>query len=407
MRSQRNGARMVAMLALACALRATEAQARGALGCCNGQSIACCCGNVGTAGESLAPPRPARLPLRQCNGVFFSSQASAWFNVDCLVPESQAKKGAHVDAEIPEVGRVKLWLVEIYPFPKLRPTENASSEHSTSSNQPAPPANSGRQAIEGRSSMSVQTVAAYRSALEVRTRQALPLAWAATQNDLGNALIDQANQVSGRDRAELLAQAIKALRSALEVRTREALPQDWAATQNNLGVALMNQAMLAAGQKRADLLTQAVTAYRSALEVYTRETLPQDWADTRSNLAELLFISGRFDEFLADLEQLRPQLPDDGHASLRSVCDALEILVLTALDRSADAKWHLAALRAQLVANPERFSFAWSWLESRTFVARSNDARVEKHRQRLLAIIDALSQPTNKALLEKLALLAR
>ena len=73
-----------------------------------------------------------------------------------------------------------------------------------------------------------------------------------------------------------------AYRSALEVRTREQLPQDWAMTQNNLGVALWDQAARTEGAKGAELLAQAVTAYRSALEVYTREQLPQDWARPRT-----------------------------------------------------------------------------------------------------------------------------
>ena len=38
----------------------------------------------------------------------------------------------------------------------------------------------------------------------------------------------------GAQATELFAQAVAAYRSALEVRTREQLPQDWAATQNNL-----------------------------------------------------------------------------------------------------------------------------------------------------------------------------
>ena len=69
-----------------------------------------------------------------------------------------------------------------------------------------------------------------------------------------------------------------AYRSALEVHTREQLPQDWATTQNNLGRALSDQAARTEGPKGAELLAEAVSAYRSALEVRTREQLPQDWA---------------------------------------------------------------------------------------------------------------------------------
>ncbi len=78
-----------------------------------------------------------------------------------------------------------------------------------------------------------------------------------------------------------------AYRNALEVYTRDALPQDWAMTQNNLGTALSEQGIRTGGPEGAGLLAEAVTAYRNALEVYTRDALPQDWAMTQSNLREL------------------------------------------------------------------------------------------------------------------------
>ena len=59
-----------------------------------------------------------------------------------------------------------------------------------------------------------------------------------TQNNLGNALKEQAIRSEGALGTELLAQAVAAYRSALEVRTREQLPQNWAMTQNNLGLTL-------------------------------------------------------------------------------------------------------------------------------------------------------------------------
>jgi len=128
-------------------------------------------------------------------------------------------------------------------------------------------------------------VKAYRLALEVRTREALPQGWATTQNNLAIALSDQAGASEGAERARLLGEAVKAYRLALEVYTREALPQDWAMTQNNLAVALSDQAGASEGAERARLLSEAVKAYRLALEVYTREALPQDWAMTQINLA--------------------------------------------------------------------------------------------------------------------------
>jgi hypothetical protein len=84
----------------------------------------------------------------------------------------------------------------------------------------------------------------------------------------------------------LLAQAVTAYRSALEVRTREQLPQDWAQTQNNLGAALSDRAARTDGAKGADLLAQAVTGFRAALEVYTHEAFPVDHEEAQKQLKE-------------------------------------------------------------------------------------------------------------------------
>jgi hypothetical protein len=82
------------------------------------------------------------------------------------------------------------------------------------------------------------------------TRDRVPLDWAMTQNNLGNALeriwaITQNNLGNalerigerGRGTAQL-EEAVTALRAALGERTRDRVPLDWAMTQNNLGLAL-------------------------------------------------------------------------------------------------------------------------------------------------------------------------
>ena len=56
-----------------------------------------------------------------------------------------------------------------------------------------------------------------------------------TQNNLGNALWTLGERESGTARLE---EAVAAYRAALEERTRERVPLDWATTQNNLGNAL-------------------------------------------------------------------------------------------------------------------------------------------------------------------------
>ncbi len=80
-----------------------------------------------------------------------------------------------------------------------------------------------------------EAVAAYREALKEWTRERVPLDWATTQNNLGNALQTLGERESGTARLE---EAVAAYREALKERTRERVPLDWAMTQNNLGNAL-------------------------------------------------------------------------------------------------------------------------------------------------------------------------
>ena len=88
----------------------------------------------------------------------------------------------------------------------------------------------------------------------------MPLDWAATQNNLGNALTILDRRQDGTERLE---QAVSAYRAALEERTRERVPLDWAATQNNLGNALLT---LGQRENSTERLEQAVDAYRASLE---------------------------------------------------------------------------------------------------------------------------------------------
>ncbi len=133
-------------------------------------------------------------------------------------------------------------------------------------------------------------VAAYRSALEVRTKPDLPQNWAKTQNNLGTALRELGRRSGDKEQGgKLLQEAIAVYRSALEVSTKADLPQDWARIQNNLGTALKELGKRNGDKEEGDkLLEDAVAAYRSALEVYTKADLPQDWAGTQNNLGTAL-----------------------------------------------------------------------------------------------------------------------
>ena len=124
-------------------------------------------------------------------------------------------------------------------------------------------------------------ITGYEVALTVYTREALPIDWAATQNNLANAYRDR---IKG-DRTHNIEQAIAASTAALNVYTREALPQSWAATQNNLALAYIDRIK----GDRADKIEQAIAAYTAALTVRTLEALPIDWAMTQNNLANAYY----------------------------------------------------------------------------------------------------------------------
>jgi hypothetical protein len=64
-------------------------------------------------------------------------------------------------------------------------------------------------------------VAAFREALQERTRERVPLDWADIQNNLGLALLSLAEREKGRAR---LKEGLAALREALKERTRDRVP---------------------------------------------------------------------------------------------------------------------------------------------------------------------------------------
>ncbi len=142
-----------------------------------------------------------------------------------------------------------------------------------------------------------KSITSFEEALSERGRERVPLQWAATQNNLGNALGILAQR---QNDTEMLEKAVEAFGSALEVRTREQTPQDWATTQNNLGTAL-----LALGQRKKDakILKNSVDAYKNVLQEWTRERVPLDWATTLNNLGTALRMLGEHRKGPRTLEQ--------------------------------------------------------------------------------------------------------
>jgi tetratricopeptide (TPR) repeat protein len=150
---------------------------------------------------------------------------------------------------------------------------------------------------KGENSALIVSVAAYRAALEEQRRERVPLDWAMTQLNLGNALNILGERENGTMRLE---QACAAYRAALEEQARERVPLRWAATQNNLGLALTRFGERESGTVR---LEEAVTAYRAALEERTRERVPLDWAVTQMNLGATLDVLGEREGGTARLEE--------------------------------------------------------------------------------------------------------
>jgi tetratricopeptide (TPR) repeat protein len=106
----------------------------------------------------------------------------------------------------------------------------------------------------------------------------VPLKWATTQNNLGNALFRLGERESGTGRLE---EAVAAYRQALTEWTRDRAPLDWATTQNNLGNALFKLGERESGTER---LKEAVAAYRAGLEVFERAQATHYVETTKGNL---------------------------------------------------------------------------------------------------------------------------
>ena len=114
-----------------------------------------------------------------------------------------------------------------------------------------------------------------RDALEVsltdELRQQDQLAWAETQNRLGNILGAIGQQLHD---AETFQKAVECFTAALEEYSQEDSPLQWAETQANLATALQALGRL---ESDAKALNEAVEAYTAALLVYTKKETPEEW----------------------------------------------------------------------------------------------------------------------------------
>jgi predicted LPLAT superfamily acyltransferase len=139
-------------------------------------------------------------------------------------------------------------------------------------------ANAYTQRIRGDRADNVENaIAGYNAALEVLTREAMPVEWAKLQMNLAMAY---AQRIRG-DRADNQETTIADYDAALEVLTRTVTPVEWAASQMSRAVAYAHRIQ----GDRAENLETAIAGYDAALEVRTREAMPVEWALVQMNRA--------------------------------------------------------------------------------------------------------------------------
>jgi tetratricopeptide (TPR) repeat protein len=154
----------------------------------------------------------------------------------------------------------------------------------------------------------VNSIAAYRLALQEYDRDRVPRQWAMSQNSLGNALMTLGVRESGTTSLE---EAVNTYLLALEAYSHKLGLVDWAITEANLGVALQR---LGERESGTGQLERAVTAYRAALaalapyhavlEQDTRDRPPwMPWAITQCNLGAALQTLGEREGSTARLEE--------------------------------------------------------------------------------------------------------
>ena len=128
---------------------------------------------------------------------------------------------------------------------------------------------------------------ALQSALQVYTREDLPIQWAGAQLNLGVTYLRTARLNGGREGLDANAEAASASRNALRVYTRERHPLSWAKAQFNLGVALSYHGESTGATKGLPFLHEAATAFRQAIEVYVRDVHPAQSADAHRCLGQV------------------------------------------------------------------------------------------------------------------------
>ena len=152
-----------------------------------------------------------------------------------------------------------------------------------------------------------EAVGVYANAAELAGSNGEAKGLATASQGLGNALLAIAEHEPSK---ALFDQASMAFRTALEVLSRETDPRIWGLARIGLGNALASMCEVEGAS--ALTLEQAAVAYRGALEVFSREAEPMRWAVTRLNMSTVLIRLGelkdRRENWLAAAAAIVPAL---------------------------------------------------------------------------------------------------
>ena len=251
----------------------------------------------------------------------------------------------------------------------------------------------------------------------VRTREHSPQQWAATQNNLGNALSLQGELAEGSEGVRLLNEAVAAYRDALKVRTREHLPQDWAATQINLaktyfllrnwfGAAESYANILILDSNNEEAYTRASGIYHDILFEFEKAfSLNQQWLarhpddiSAQADFAEKHFTTARFDECAQRINTLltKPEVS----ASTKSALRAIEIADLLALNQADRISTKMEALIAEVSSQPAEFKVGWAFDGTRRFISQTE--RLAPYRDWLGKLFNAIGGKDRETILKEL-----
>lgn len=216
-------------------------------------------------------------------------------------------------------------------------------------------------------------------------------------------------------RKDLLAQAIAAFRAALEVRTQAVFPNHWAQTQQNLlrACELLRDdrcladgfvAFLSVAPDARELFSAAYVRYHEKLFLFAEaHALNELWLsrhpddlDVLENFVESHLTTGRWAELSVQLAKVFPKVPPTQQVPLL----AIETAALTAQNRIIEAAQKRKELRNLIAAQPIEFRLTWTFGGTRHYL--QTEPRMAPHRQKLLALLTALEQPSHDAILTAL-----